>query len=534
LGESLEDPLAEGTSEEQAKLDKIRAAFLRLPDTEIQRFEVQLEERILEGTTAAEKLVLAWQQRQQELQDVMKNLLKPAEYMGNITHQLQQPFRLFQLSHRVALLEELEDLISDLDNARDFHTIGGWPVLVSLLHESYPSVIRQRAAQCVGSAIKHNEEYQSWLLEPVTITLEVYHTLALDGEEAKKEKEMDIESTPAIIKTFSTTAFSLLLDILGLPISTIISAEPDNLVEAWEHWQLQKSTWYALSAGLRGNVDLQTVYFQLHPTTTTTTTTSGDSSSIGNSSGQTSIFFQRIVDLSELYIHAVSHTPHTHILSAESFHFLHYEIIRKIWSLVYDLVEEFHYLQQELAQIAVAAARTNLSSINRQDSSHHNNHNDSQHSLTVEITKNNQIIEQIVTSLQQVRLFSSVFLQEEYYILATSVLRNALQEVEKLTQTTSQSSDSDLQHNKLLLIHQSIAQNILSYFHSLFTADQLYYQQLPLPVQEIQSVQLPSTHSHSQWQEELYDIVSRLLSSQSDNIIVEENATVSEAEEEKE
>lgn len=62
-------------------------------------------------------------------------------------------------------LLELESLVSDIDNARDFHTIGGWPVLVSYLHPERNIEHRALAALTVGTAVKNDFDYQLWTLE---------------------------------------------------------------------------------------------------------------------------------------------------------------------------------------------------------------------------------------------------------------------------------------------------------------------------------------------------------------------------------
>lgn len=85
----------------------------------------------MEGTSRAESLLESWNQRQQELKEAMAEMVKPVEHMANITAQLQSP----DISHHEMemLLVELESNLGDIDNARDFHTIGGWSVLSSFL-----------------------------------------------------------------------------------------------------------------------------------------------------------------------------------------------------------------------------------------------------------------------------------------------------------------------------------------------------------------------------------------------------------------
>ena len=66
-------------------------------------------------------------------------------------------------------MRELEGLLCDIDNARDFHTIGGWPVLASLLapSEGRDSETQALAAWAIGSAVKNSYDYQLWSVEPL-------------------------------------------------------------------------------------------------------------------------------------------------------------------------------------------------------------------------------------------------------------------------------------------------------------------------------------------------------------------------------
>jgi hypothetical protein len=92
----------------------------------------------------------------------MKNVLKPAEFMGNILKKLNNNNDENNLissaattKDKIEALKELESLLCDIDNARDFHTIGGWPILLSLLSTEQPIEIKTLVAWCIGSAIKN-------------------------------------------------------------------------------------------------------------------------------------------------------------------------------------------------------------------------------------------------------------------------------------------------------------------------------------------------------------------------------------------
>jgi hypothetical protein len=64
----------------------------------------------------------------------------------------------------------LEGLLCDIDNARDFHTIGGWPALAACLSSAYPVDTQALAAWAIGSAVKNSYDYQLWVIEPLNFT----------------------------------------------------------------------------------------------------------------------------------------------------------------------------------------------------------------------------------------------------------------------------------------------------------------------------------------------------------------------------
>lgn len=88
----------------------------------------------------------------------------------------------------IFILEDLEYHLSDLDMARDFHTLGGWPLLASLLspkihenamlvheqrnsqnNETYPlHTVQSAAAWALGTAVKNTEEFHSWAVEDIS------------------------------------------------------------------------------------------------------------------------------------------------------------------------------------------------------------------------------------------------------------------------------------------------------------------------------------------------------------------------------
>jgi hypothetical protein len=99
-------------------------------------------------------------------------------------------------------LKDLEYQLSDVDMARDFHTLGGWPYLVSLLHEAVHESCRVKeeeralvyeiqslAAMTVGTAVSNLEEFRYWALEDVSAVMRKI----LDNKEPKEIKKECLE-----------------------------------------------------------------------------------------------------------------------------------------------------------------------------------------------------------------------------------------------------------------------------------------------------------------------------------------------------
>ena len=62
----------------------------------------------------------------------------------------------------VNVLQDLEYLLSDLDIARDFYILKGWPLLLSTLAHDKSRPLRSLAAHCIGNAVKNQEEFHDW------------------------------------------------------------------------------------------------------------------------------------------------------------------------------------------------------------------------------------------------------------------------------------------------------------------------------------------------------------------------------------
>lgn len=297
-------------TEGQRRINKIITAFSRLPDNELNRLNVDIKAVITEGSIEAEKLFDAWGTRQKELKEAMKDLLNAAEYMKSILVILRNGNSSDAV--KIAPLLELVDLLSDIDNAKDFHTIGGWPTLASLLvpltspskssssNISSSSIELQTvAAWAVGSAVKNSYDYQLWTIDSLLL-----------GEESDGQQ---------------VTVIQLLVDIIQLYNTKETSLSDWKEEEDDKEQELLKKALFAVSAAARGNVDVQNALLV---------------KSNGSSSNETEKLSSSLLD--SLYNISVN-TNKTHT-----------DVMRKIWSFVYDLLEERQYIREELTLAASA------------------------------------------------------------------------------------------------------------------------------------------------------------------------------------
>jgi len=201
---------------EQQRIDTIKHALSQLPTSELDRLGVNIHQDFIAGSDAAKDLQRAWEIRQEELRAAVAGLMKPAEYMKDITNLLTNTSL-----HDPAVLKALvilESLLADIDNARDFHTIQGWPVLVSLLQADAPDSVKCAVALCVGTAVKNDYSYQLWTLESLSNTT-------------------NVSALELMTNTLHTAATSL--------------------KEGSGRRDLVKRLLYAISSAVRGNMDVQ-------------------------------------------------------------------------------------------------------------------------------------------------------------------------------------------------------------------------------------------------------------------------------------
>lgn len=187
----------------------------------------------------------------------------------------------------ISALRDLEYLLSDVDNARDFHTMGGWSILVALLdenvHHSIPmseddardeevlvlvDEVRALGALCIGTAVSNLDEFRSWALEDVSsVIAKLSHRQQLNVEKVDK-----VSAVSLLLATFEDE-LSLRSQLMGEGSMAIPNASntaaTSTSIPSWSNARYQSHATYklraiyALGALLRGNPPAQQ-YFALH------------------------------------------------------------------------------------------------------------------------------------------------------------------------------------------------------------------------------------------------------------------------------
>lgn len=100
-----------------------------------------------------------WEKRQGELQEAMKRMADVPSLLEEMISSLN-----FDNAEVLPTLEELSYLLSDIDVARDFYILRGWPRLVSLAGDTdLGADVRGLAIEDMGNAVRNNEEFFGWI-----------------------------------------------------------------------------------------------------------------------------------------------------------------------------------------------------------------------------------------------------------------------------------------------------------------------------------------------------------------------------------
>lgn len=70
---------------------------------------------------------------------------------------------------KAELLEEMQDLVESIDNARDLKGVGGFGALMELLSCKHAK-LRSRAAEVIATSVQNNPDAQEWALEGGALT----------------------------------------------------------------------------------------------------------------------------------------------------------------------------------------------------------------------------------------------------------------------------------------------------------------------------------------------------------------------------
>ena len=302
---------------------------------------------------------------------------------------------------KIYVLKQLESLLDDVDNARDYHTIGLWPILLSHLTSYYSKSIRCHTAWAIGTAVKNTYDYQLWTLERIEVMIDttiptttsttttttkhscynsdgsdddvaVVNNCSDQGDHVKNDSSnnysvIDIDGSCRscssnnidsisnysnyiiVSKAVNITCIELLIDLLDpiyLPSSSIrLSSEnkdslKDNVIKKndnneddsddssdddddnttlIETYDMQKRALYAISSSMRGNLDVQNMILSI--------------TYYNNNDNQNKMMIKYIEYLYNIGI---------------KYHYYPYDITRKIWSILSDIVEERNYIRYEL------------------------------------------------------------------------------------------------------------------------------------------------------------------------------------------
>lgn len=260
---------------------------------ELSRLGVDANHEYVAGSAEADSLRAAWTHRQEELQEVMSKQLKAADYMADIAKRLVNSS--VSDDDVIVHLTDLEQLVADIDNARDFHTVGGWPLLTSLLPglTQRSELVQAKVVHCIGTAIKNDYDFQLWVLETA------------GGQEEGRE----------------SSVLDLLVTALDNVSQRAVTAHEQERGQG-DSDELQRRLLYAISAALRGNLDVQAAL-----------------SALAGSEGATPSFMSVLKSC---------------VLSPQQ----SVGVRRKCWHIVSDLLDEMVYIRHDV--VGEYAARQQL------------------------------------------------------------------------------------------------------------------------------------------------------------------------------
>ncbi|KAL7546320.1 hypothetical protein ACHAWF_009651 [Thalassiosira exigua] len=157
----------------------------------------------------------------------------------------------------LSALRDLEFQLSDVDMARDFHALGGWPRLVALLDEkAHPTAdededastavdeIRALAAMTIGTAVGNVGEFRGWALEDWSGSID-----APTDSDVRSEATAPVSALSALVSSFERELSDRTRRMNGGTVAA--ESRSDARYVSRATYKLRAT--YALGSLLRGN-----------------------------------------------------------------------------------------------------------------------------------------------------------------------------------------------------------------------------------------------------------------------------------------
>ena len=206
------------------------------------------------------RMTQIWEQRQKELKELEESMLDLPEilkeriksiraYLEDPTthlkeHDLDELAAQGSVTHIVSVLQDLEYQLTDMDMARDFHTLGGWPLLVSLLaeevHVSQNATVTNKKipkmeANRIQSKIRNVQTNTAWVIGTAVKNTGEFYPFATEEVRIQGDRK--------------STSIDLMIQVF---------AQEYDDPGSWEIRKLQEKAIYAIGSLLRGNRMAQT------------------------------------------------------------------------------------------------------------------------------------------------------------------------------------------------------------------------------------------------------------------------------------
>ncbi len=186
----------------------------------------------------------------------------------------------------LSALRDLEFQLSDVDMARDFHTLGGWPYLVALLSDDLHHVqsrgrnpiegndatifnekgddilaiideIQSLAAMTIGTAIGNLDEFRSWALEDISLPIQQLLNQTTTASTNDNSQTISVSALSILTNTFLEE-----LNLRSSQMNGMTMAIPtkESSIHSKSRSIYKIRAIYALGSLLRGNPTAQQVF----------------------------------------------------------------------------------------------------------------------------------------------------------------------------------------------------------------------------------------------------------------------------------